>query len=249
MANIVQTVMYRGGELFDIAEVKPRTPRGGAERMPGIFNLKFRYNGRDTKELAGGGIYAVYYQDELLYVGLFTGCDGVPFISNVASQRFYKHLESLTMRGRTIGFSPGNYDKAIALDRPNCPLIGILRGTRVPRDNGAVKTYPCKVEFASNNWDAFRRIERDESVLDSFTFVYGRIGVEHFNRDISYQKVKNYLNVIEDDLILRHRPCCNEKFSRGSDSHLKVGPPRDAWITFMKLVENQISRPGLAEAA
>jgi hypothetical protein len=241
LADIVQTVVHRGGDLFNIAAVEPRRPRGGAERMPDIFNLEFRYNGRDAEVLAGGGICAVYYRGELLYIGLFTGKDGTPFASNVASQRFYKHLEALTLRGRTIGFRASNYDKVIALNRPDCPLIGSLRGTLVPRGNGAVKTYPCKVVFASDNWDAFSRIERDQSVLDGFTFVYGRIGAKQFSGDITYQRVKNYISVIEDDLILRHRPRCNEKFVRSNDRHLAGGPGRDAWTTFLKLVGDHIS--------
>lgn len=245
----MQTVVHRGGDLFDVAVAKPRTPRGGAERMPDIFNLEFRYNGRDAQALKGGGIYAVYYRGELLYIGLFTGDRGVPFVSNVASQRFYKHLEALTLRGRTIGFSPRNYDMVIALDRPHCPLIGILRATLVPRGNGAVRTYPCKVEFASDNWDSFNRIERDRSLLDDFTFVYGRLSAEHFRSDITYQQVKNYLGAIENKLILDYRPRCNERRVPSSDKHLPIGPGRDAWITFVKLVGDHISRPGITDAA
>jgi hypothetical protein len=248
VADIVRTVVHRGGDLFDVAVVEPRRPRDGAERMPDIFNLQFRYNGRDAEVLAGGGVYAVYYQGELLYIGLFTGDRRVPFASNVASQRFYKHLEALTLRGRAIGFTPGNYDEAIALDRPDCPLIGILRATLVPRGNGAVKTYPSKVKFASDNWDAFSRIERDRSVLDGFTFVYGRIGAEQFSPDISYREVKKYVNVIEDDLIRQHTPRCNLKIARSSDGHLAIGPGRDAWISFKKLVGDHISRRRIANA-
>jgi len=226
MADLVHTVVHSGGDLFDIIVVDPRTPRGGAESMPDIFNLEFRYNRRDTHALAGGGVYAVYYRGELLYVGLFTGDAGIPFASNVAAKRFYKHLEALTLRGRTIGFSAKNYDRTIALDRPSCPLIGILKGTLLPRGNGAVKTYPCKVEFACDNWDAFSQIEHGNTALDEFTFVYGRIGPEQFNQDkvITYQQVKNYLGVIEDDIIHQHRPRCNEKFARSSDSNCS---PRD----------------------
>ena len=247
MSDIVQTVVHRGGDLFDIAVVEPRTQRGSAERMPGIFNLDFRYNQRDAGALAGGGIYAIYYKGKLLYIGLFTGDKGIPFVSNVASRRFYKHLEALTLRGRNIGFSRKNYDKVVALHRPDCSLMQSLKGTLVPRGNGGVKTYLGKVEFASDNWNLFSRIECDRSVLDGFTFVYGRIGPNHFHQNITYQQVKNYINVIEDDLILKHDPLCNEKRTRSSERHLLVGPGRDAWTTFEDLVVGNISRSCTAE--
>jgi hypothetical protein len=249
ITDMVQTIEHRAGDLFDIASVEPRRPRGGDERMPDTFNLDFRYNGRSAPMLAGGGIYVVCYRRELLYIGIFTGKDRKAFVSNVASERFYKHLEALTLRGRSVGFTARNYDTAIALDRPDCPLIGILRGTRVPRGNGAVKTYPCKVEFASDNWNDFSCIERDRAVLDRFTFLYGRVDATHFRGGADYQQVKNYLGAIESDLILGHGPRCNERRARINGRHLAVGPPRDAWIVFEKLVRDHIARPGNGEAA
>jgi hypothetical protein len=247
MAGIVQTVVHRGGDLFTIHKAEPRCV--GANRMPDIFNLRFRYNRCDAEVLAGGGIYAVYFRGELLYIGLFTGKGRKAFASNVASQRFYKHLEALTLRGRTIDFSASNYKKVCALKRPSCPLIRSLQGTQVPWGNSAVKTYPCKVEFASDNWDAFSRIERDQSVLNGFTFVYGRIDCKQFSGNITYQRVKNYLSVIENDLISDYSPRCNirgysprcdEKFVSSNARHLAGTPGRSAWTAFGKLVGDHI---------
>lgn len=241
---MVHIGVYKGTDLFHIKGVSPRTRRGETERMPGIFNLTFRYNKHDLQTLTGGGIYAVYYKGELLYIGIHTGDKGVPFVANVAEERFWKHLEALTLRGRSVGFSVQNYELAIKLaaSRPNCPLIQTLKETRVPRGNGSVKTYPCKVEFASDNWHAFSCIESN-SALDDFTFAYGRVSVEHFVRGVKYQQVKNYLGVIENNLLGNLKPRCNEKFSRPNCRYLAVGPARDAWASFEETVINQISRP------
>ncbi len=246
MAAFVHVSVHRGTALFDIDLVTPRMRRGGTDRMPGIFNLAFRYKKHAVEALKGGGIYAVFYRGELLYIGIYTGDGKAPFEGNVAEQRFWKHLEALTLRGRSVGFTDQNYDLAIGLaaGRPNCPLIRILEGTKVPRGNGSVKTYPCKVEFASDNWDAFKCIETN-SALCEFTFTYGRVEAEDFNSSINYQDVKNYLGAIENELLASLNPRCNERFNSHNSKYLDVGPPKDVWSGLAETIRNQISNPRL----
>lgn len=248
MADIVDVGVYKGTDLFNIKPVVPRTRRGETERMPDIFNLTFHYNSHDRQTLTGGGIYAIYYKGELLYIGIYTGEQRVPFVANVAEERFWKHLEALTLRGRSVGFSVQNYESAVklAISRPNCPLIRTLKKTCVPRGNGSVKTYPRKVEFASDNWHAFSSIESN-SALDDFTFAYGRVGANDFIKSITYQQVKNYLGAIENELLGNLKPRYNEKFSRPNGKYLAVGPARDTWTSFAKTISDQISRPLLVE--
>lgn len=230
------TTVLRANDLFDIEVKSARTRQDSDATMPPIFNLKFRYNGRDADLLAGGGVYATFYRQELLYVGIFTGEQRIPFASNVASARFYKHLEALTLRGRAIGFTERNYERSIALDRPRCPLVAALRQTRIPRGNGTVKTYPSKVEFASDNWAEFSRIEHDPLVLQDFTFAYGRTAARHFNPAVTYQQVKNYLSAIESRAIERHNPRCNERRARANLAYLQGGPALEEWNEFLEVV-------------
>lgn len=230
----VGVVTHRAGDLFSVETVEPRWNKGRTRQMPKTFNLKFRYNGRDAAALAGGGIYAIHFKGELLYVGIFTGDRKVPFAGNVAKERLSKHLEALTMRGRTVGFSAANYDRVLTME-PG-PVTDAVRATTIPRDNGSVRSYPCKVGFATTHWAEMSKVEIDRTVLDGFTFTYGRVGPESFAAGAGYATLKNYINVIEDDLILALRPRCNDRFTRSDRAKLAAGPDEAAWSTFKALV-------------
>ena len=240
--QVVKMVVHSGGELFEVETCNPPVSREGLAPMPAIFNLKFRYNSKDQAALAGGGIYAIYYDGELLYIGIFTGDRGVPFASNVAAQRYWKHLEALTMRGYSVGFNPTNYDKSIQL--PDGHLVSALRASTEPRGRGAVRSYPCKVEFAARRWNAMSKVEKDASVLGRFTFIYGRVGPDHFQSDVSYGELKRYLEAIEAGLILDYRPICNVKFPRINREDLKIGSDEQAWDEFRVLIDEQV-RPAV----
>ncbi|WP_156494287.1 hypothetical protein, partial [Erythrobacter sp. HI0019] len=187
MTALLQTGAWKAGELFRIELREPRTRKDTGETAPEIFNLEFRYNGVDDALLRGGGIYAVHYRGELLYVGTLTGKAKTKFGGNVAEERFWKHLEAQTMRGRSVGFTPNNYK--LVCEMADHPLVESISQNGVLDGNGAVKSYPRKVAFAMRHWNEISRIETDPAVLDNFTFCYGRLSPDAYDPAISYQQL------------------------------------------------------------
>lgn len=230
---------WKAGDLFSIKLCEPRTRRDTGETVPDIFNLEFKYNGNDDALLRGGGIYAVLYRGELLYVGILTGKAKTKFGGNVANERFWKHLEAQTMRGRSVGFTTSNYKSVCEM--PDHPLVDSIRKTGALNGNGAVKSYPRKVAFAKRYWDEMSRIETDYTVLNNFTFCYGRIAPHAYDPIISYQQLKNYLGEIENRLILGLAPPCNGTNRRAKNDNLAFGPPPEEWRGLKDLIERHTS--------
>lgn len=232
---------WKAGEIFRIETREPRLRRDTGETASPIFNLVFKYNGKFDAVLQGGGIYSVHYRKELLYVGILTGKNKVKFCGNVAEERFWKHLEAQTMRGRSVGFTPNNYRAVSAMQAH--PLINAIRNTRALDGNGAVKSYPRKVEFAIRNWAEMAKIENDYSILDNFVFCYGRISPDAYGSSISYQDLKKYLGEIENRLILDLAPPCNGTGYPANDRNLAFGPPSHEWRALQDLIERHMNIP------
>ena len=223
-------IQLRASELFKITRRRTYTSSAGYRSDP-VFNLRFVYNGSHDEALRGGGIYAIHYRGELLYAGIFTGSviakTSTPFVGNVAAERFWKHLDALTMRGGAVGFTDANYDKACAL--PDHPLVEAIRRSVAQRGRNSVKSYPCKVQFACEHWEDFLRIEQDPAILDGFTFTYGRLSPDRYRPDIPYQDLKAYLGEIEARILDEMKPRCNLKFHKPDDSGLALGPDLALW--------------------
>lgn len=239
MSSILQVGSWKAGELFSIETREPRLRRDTGESAFPIFNLRFKYNGKSDLILQGGGIYSVHYRKELLYIGILTGKNKIKFCGNVAEERFWKHLEAQTMRGRSVGFTANNY-KAVSAMRDH-PLINAIRFNRVLESNGAVKSYPRKVEFAIRYWEEMMRIEEDPDIFDNFVFCYGRILPEVYDSKISYHNLKKYLGEIENRLILDFAPPCNGTGYSANDKNLTFGPPSHNWRALQELIESHMN--------
>ena len=235
MTALLQTGAWKAGELFSIEQREPRMRKVTGEIAPETFNLEFRYNGVDDAMLRGGGIYAVHYRGELLYVGILTGKAKTKFGGNVAEERFWKHLEAQTMRGRSVGFTPNNYK--LVCEMADHPLVESIRQNGALDGNGAVKSYPRKVAFAIKHRDEIKRIEKEPAVLDNFTFCYGRLSPDAYDPAISYQQLKNYLREIENRLILALAPPCNGTSHRTKADNLAFGPPAHHWHGLQEMTE------------
>lgn len=237
-------VRLRASDIFTIGKRRVYTSSAGYTSDP-IFNLKFNYNGAHQDQLRGGGIYAIHYRGELLYAGIFTGTAikkvSTPFAGNVAAERFWKHLDALTMRGGAVGFTDPNYDLACAL--PDHPLVEAIRNSIAQRGRNSVKSYPCKVQFACENWDDFKNMEDNPSVLENFTFIYGRLAPQSYRPDISYDDLKAYLEEVEKRILEEMTPRCNLKFHKPNDAKLPLGPDLDKWEDLREAIKDPASLP------
>lgn len=224
-----------GNELFEPVICEPRINRKTGEQVNPIFNVKFnvRPEALENPDFGGGGIYAVRYLGLLLYPGIYTG-EKIPFSSNVVKQRLTKHIEAFTMRGYRVGFGKKNYDTVIAM--PSSPLVEAIRSNKAQKDNGSVRSYPCKVEFANEHWDSMMRVEKDPKILENFEFLYARLNPEE-HKHLTHAQLKKYLETIERMLILETDPRCNVRRVQPKLENLIHGPDKSVWDEFHQMLK------------
>ena len=172
-------------------------------------------NGRD---LAGGGVYACFWDGILIYIGSFVGPKGDPLGGHVA-ERIYKHAIGFTLRARQLGFSKRPLRSIMTnLDHP---IARELQGKRKASDRleqGSIKATYNKARFAARHWEDLRNAS-PKMLSERFTFVYRRIAPAFSPHDKQLVK-ERWIKPIERRLVRRFEPICNTEFRAGPD-----GPP------------------------
>ena len=124
--------------------------------------------------LGGGGIYACFWDGELIYIGSFIGPEGNLSGEHVA-QRIYKHVIGFTLRAQQLGFEKGPLRSIIAnLDSPIASDLAAARRINARLEGGAIKASYNKARFAARHWDVLRDAS-PETLLSHFSFGYFRI--------------------------------------------------------------------------
>lgn len=170
-------------------------------------------------DLAGGGVYACFWDDSLIYIGSFVGPEGDPFGGHVAD-RIYKHVMGFTLRAKPLGFSKRPLHSIIAnLDHPIARDLQVARQKNDRLEGGSIKATYNKARFAARQWEELRDAS-PESLFERFSFAYRRVAPvgnpvpdKHSMREI-------WIKPIERSLIRQFEPICNTEFRAGPD-----GPP------------------------
>lgn len=196
---------YTADKLFEIHESDEILG------TPKWMNLIFRQKGVRGKEFGGAGIYACFYNSELIYIGKFLGKKSSMFLGDVASMRWVKHTASFTLRGRKQSFSRKSVKK-IAESEDFFPKEDIIGADSVAmtRDRGVVSTYN-RYLFAAQNWNNFQKMTSRE--LEDFSFLYVRVHDIYSGTDETLRKL---ISRTEDNLVSKFRPRCNAVIERGS---------------------------------
>lgn len=184
------------------------------------LNLNFSLKKTSKSEaVRGPGIYTITYRNEVIYLGKFQPVGN----NNIFNDRWLRHFETLTMRGKRIGFGRNSYTtnklKKISSNLKNDQLIKLIQiiynqeGENRFKDTGVV-TSINRLRFADENWQKYSSIN-DTSILSEFKFRLHKINES--KKDQSVDKTTN----IENHLLRIIHPFCNREFNEKEDTTLR----------------------------
>ena len=180
---------------------------------------------RNPGELAGPGIYACFWDGDLIYIGSFSGTTNDPLGGHVID-RAYKHIVGFTLRSDRLFFNAaplqaiiGGLDHPIAVDLDAALKLGDRVRMEGKSDalgaRGAFCATEAKARFAARNWEVLRDIEPDE-LFERLTFAYRRI-IPPASLSSKRSVKHEWIEPIENSLIEKFQPICNTKERRGTE--------------------------------
>jgi hypothetical protein len=138
---------YKANEIFQLTEsgdfplnckFVPKTPIPSAFDMPGIYML--------------------FFDQEIIYIGL---ADNQP-----ALERIQMQLSTITLRGESVFFNPGSQ---IAVR--NTPVLNAVFNNQILGKNASgPETSVNRVKYAASKWDTFSQLNQD--ILSRFVIVW-----------------------------------------------------------------------------
>ena len=198
--------------LFDFVQVKALQPKDIGWPEPSPFNLRF--NSRRLKEvqagaISGSGIYMISAGPEVVYIGLYKPASG-----NIITDRWGRHLQTITGRGYNIGL--GGTNPAARRDELLNAVSAEKLGQAIDhayeysqqdryRDTG-YNTTPNRLRFASENWGAFG-VAQGSEILQSLTFWLLRIR----GTRVPGQAADD-VKAIEKAILQSFKPVCNKEY-------------------------------------
>ncbi len=190
----------------------------------------------NSHELAGGGIYACFWREVLIYIGSFVGPKEDPFGGHVAD-RISKHVLGFTLRAKELGFEKGPLLSII--DKLGGPIAQDLNAARRLSDRlerGTIKATFNKARFAKLHWDDLRTAT-PEDLLNQFSFAYRRLDPLQVPTPDKRTVKQLWITPIEKRLIQIFQPICNTEFRSADD-----GPPVKI-DRIAKTFEREFSKP------
>jgi hypothetical protein len=239
---------YFADDIFTIDLV---TPFPG---MPSWTNLNFRKkNSENHKIFYGPGIYAIFFEKYLIYIGKFLGKKGDPFAGDIREERWRKHLGTISIRDRNISFSPRTLEEIRkknlsifkAMDWSNEELVKFLTQDRI-------RSTPNRFSFGlQTGWCYKERIS--EKDLHNFQFLYLSLNKEDLN-DIDVDNIRNLVSNAENELIKSFQPYCNSSTTLSSDPNnfKKYGVEEVANeidLVFRRLIDQSVEPEESTESA
>lgn len=202
-------------QVIEFSESKP------IPGNPSWMNLRFkRRAGLDNSQFTGLGIYAGFFDNQLIYIGKFLGQKSNPFAGNVIDARWTKHVGSLTLRGRNLSYSTRALDEIYQLSLPEA-LLDFLRTNRtlLSRDRGMNSTLN-RFQFGAENWDIFKMLEM--STLQRFHFIYVRLTKGEHLDGMCHDTLRKVVSNVEDHQVANLRPRCNAVIKASMEDNQKT---------------------------
>lgn len=180
-------------------------------------------------EFTGPGIYGVFLDDRLFYIGLYAGKKHQPF-SGTVFERWLKHITCHIVRSPDIAFAANKMrvildtlDGAASRGLAAC-LPGGRDSQALPTEHallGGASCTPNKVRFADLNPELLT--QDPETLIKRFSFVYMQWPREDIGRidpaapAPSIWVKAHWLASVERKLIQDFRPICNAQTEPGSE--------------------------------
>lgn len=216
--------IFRASDLFTLHQVL------AVEGKPDWMNLRTRRRPQwrgEPPALTGPGLYGMFYEDQLVYVGLYAGRRDHPFGGSVLD-RWHKHAVYQTLRAPEVVFARSQLDRILRdLDGAAvADMRGLAGGGGLVEQHGGSCTFE-KARFASRHW-AQLGPGKDKDLLDRLSFAYHQLPRDWVRQvaPIEGQSAsdwvkRQWLRRAEASLISAFAPTCN---SGVEPTH---GPPID----------------------
>lgn len=129
---------FKASDLFDL-------------KINGDFplNCQFVPKSSNTPALEKPGIYMLFFDQEIIYIGI---AENEPFV-----QRIKKQLSIITLRGKSVCFN----DACKTIVRSSQVLPKEF-STAVEQNNAGFETSKNRISFAEQNWDVFSTLNLDD---------------------------------------------------------------------------------------
>lgn len=162
--------------------------------------------------VSGAGLYALCFDDRLVYLGSFLGVKNQTGFGNgnVAQSRWWTHVASISGRGHRVNVAKRTTNALEAEFGGDHPMVAGLVNARQPTiHQGAGCLAPLRrLRFAARHWDDFGSDNvTPDSVLNRFTFLYARVSPDHSHRGNDAKR--KAITAAEDTLIEALSPVCN----------------------------------------
>lgn len=177
---------------------------------PDWLNITFIKRHRDDRESFGGsGIYAIFLDDLLVYLGQFVGPNDNIRGGDIRSIRWQAHLGTLTFRGKKLSIGKRTADELL-LDQSE-PYASLARSSAnelalIRKDQGMVAS-PAKLAFAAERWGDFSGPITD--TLARIRFVYVKMPRLNDQFALSKERMVGLISPVEKELIERYSPPLN----------------------------------------
>ena len=103
------SVIKNAAELVEATE---------GEAWPGNpvwMNVSFRVRRNNQFEFPGAGLYVIFLDEQLIYLGIYAGSKGDPYSGSALRDRWLKHVGTITFRGKKISLRPSAIRPPICL--------------------------------------------------------------------------------------------------------------------------------------
>lgn len=192
----IQAFEFTAAEIFDL---ETHSPAPGAPRF---LNLDFKPK-QSRKEMFDGhgpGIYSIFFEDKLIYVGLFANTS-----SDITRLRWQRHLQTLSLRGRNVGMSEATFQALLQDGRFQAMKTGFSQANPewVVKDRG-FQTTVNRARFAADHWSEFQNFT--PHTLGKFAFKFLRYSDGTL---LAPERWKTLLTGVETSLVRALQPCCN----------------------------------------
>ena len=210
-----QEALLKKRYLQEICQLSVDVADDGMPDWANLVSSPILAGSSSNKDMGGGGIYACFWDDKLIYIGSFVGPEDAPFGGNV-TDRIYKHVTGLTLRSKNLGF--GKRPLRSIIDNLDHSIADDLRKQRQASDRleaGSNKATYNKARFAKQHWQELCGASPDE-LFKRFSFVYRRL--DPVSEPVPKRVVKeSWIKPIEKSLVQQFEPICNTEFRVGED--------------------------------
>lgn len=207
---------YRADDLFTLREGMPIPGKPDWMNLRAVRRPEWR---GEPPALTGPGLYGVFLDDKLFYIGLYAGKTERPFGGSVLD-RWHKHATHHTLRGAGIVFARSQLERIVS-ELAEGPGIDIkacfeaeLAASPLIETKGGSCTFN-KARFAARHWEALGP-GNETALLGRLSFVYhqlprdweARLAVPEGITPSRWVK-REWLRAAEATLIRELQPICN----------------------------------------